>query len=372
VNANSHLEETVRRGIEAIRDKVAQMATLAEGALERSLEALAGRDGQRAYAVILQDRYIDELETELDRLCLEFLVRQQPAGAHLRFVFTTIKVNKEIERIGDYAESVARQVLLVTRSDSALPPLDRLTELGTLALHMFRDAIAALLTRDAGLARRTMAIEERGNALRNQINEDLLRLEREGRLAIEMLTPLMTIARRFERVTDQTKNLCEEVLYLCTGEFIKHPGNEAFRVLFVDADNRCLSQMAEAIGNALALPGFVFASAGLAPVAIDARLVEFMARKGIDISQQTSKTCEQVPNAEHYQVVIALSAEGRKAFPPPPTKTICLTWTTADPIGAPGPHAAESAFESAYKFLDGHVRDLVAAARPEPAKPRSQ
>jgi phosphate transport system protein len=320
LNGHSHIEEAMRWGIEVIRDKVAEMAALAEGALERSLEALAERNGQRAYSVILQDRFIDELETELDRLCLEFLVRQQPAGAHLRFVFTTIKVNKEIERIGDYAESVARQVLLVTRSDAALPPLDRFTELGTLALHMFRDAIAALLNRDADLARRTMAIEERGNTLRNQINEDLLRLEREGRLAIEVLTPLMTIARRFERVTDQTKNLCEEVLYLCTGEFIKHQGTGAFRVLFVDADNRCLSQMAEGIGNGLALPGFVFASAGLAPAAIDAHLVEFLARKGTDISRQTSKTREQVPNVEQYRVVIALAPEGKQAFPPPPPR----------------------------------------------------
>jgi phosphate transport system protein len=81
------------------------MAGLSERALEASLRALVERDRQLAYSVILRDQYLDEMETELNRLCLEFLVRQQPVAGQLRFVFTTIQINKELERIGDYAET---------------------------------------------------------------------------------------------------------------------------------------------------------------------------------------------------------------------------------------------------------------------------
>src|SRR2546425_10500922 len=94
------------------------MAGLAERSLRSSLQALVERNRQLAYAIILRDQYIDEMEKEIDRLCLEFLVRQQPVALHLRFAYATIKINLELERIGDYAESIARQVLKI----SALEP----------------------------------------------------------------------------------------------------------------------------------------------------------------------------------------------------------------------------------------------------------
>jgi protein-tyrosine-phosphatase len=157
------------------------------------------------------------------------------------------------------------------------------------------------------------------------------------------------------------------VLYLCTGEFINHPGAEAFRILFVDADNSWLSQMAEGIGNTMGVPRFVFSSAGIAPEPLEPRLMEFLAKKGVDIARHSSKTREQVPNWEHYQVVIALCDEARKAFPPTPTKTICLAWNLPLPGELNGSaEAVQTAFESAYRSLESQVRDLVEAIRGEP------
>ncbi len=371
MSAPIHLEKSLQRGIDLIRGKVIEMAELGEHALAASLQALTERDRELAYTVILRDQYIDGLETELDRLCLEFLVRQQPVAGPLRFVFTTIKINKELERIGDYAESVARQALIVSALEPQ-PPYAGFIELGNLSIHMFHDAVQAFVNQDADLALRTMPIEERANALRNGINADLTGLHQAGQLPEEALTPLMTTARRFERVADQSKNLCEEVLYMCTGEFIKHPGAEVFRILFVDGDNSCLSQMAEGIGNALGIPRFVFSSAGISPGPVDARLGDFMARKGISISHQTSKTREQVPHCDHYHVVIALCEEARKIFPPPPTKTVCLAWPTANPALAEGSsESVLAAYESAYRFVDSHIRELVEAVRKDPKKPKT-
>ncbi len=352
--------------MDLIRSKVAEMAGLSEHAVQASLRALVERNRQLAYSVILRDQYLDERETELNQRCLEFLVRHQPVAGQLRFVFTTIQINKELERIGDYAESVARQVLAVSGLEPQ-PSYAKFIELGNLSIAMLRDAVRSFLEEDPDLAWRTMATEEQGNTLRSAINAELRDLSGTGQLPMTALNPLMTIARRFERVTDQAKNLCEEVLYMCTGEFTKHKGGDAFRILFYDSNNSCLSQMAEGIGQLLGQPRFVFSSAGITPQPVDERTVKFMAQKGIDLSRQTSKLLEGVPQWEQYQVVIALSAQAMEALPIRGKKTICLTWSIPDPaqVQAP-PEAATAAFESAFQFLQSHIRELVGAILEQP------
>ncbi|HEY7921726.1 MAG TPA: PhoU domain-containing protein, partial [Vicinamibacteria bacterium] len=94
----TRLEESLERDIERIRQQVLEMEALAERALKDCVAALQEGNRQQAYAVILRDQYIDEKEKEIDRLCLEFLVRQQPVGLHLRLAYSTIKINLELER----------------------------------------------------------------------------------------------------------------------------------------------------------------------------------------------------------------------------------------------------------------------------------
>src|SRR5882762_6056448 len=151
----SHFEESLQRDIDRIRGKVSEMGGLAEQALRRSVQALRERNRPLAYAVILRDKRIDELEKELDRLCLEFLVRQQPVAGHLRFAYATIKINLELELIGDYAESVARQVLRVSTLHGQLP-LPMFQELADVSIPMLRHAVKAFIEQDPKLARETM------------------------------------------------------------------------------------------------------------------------------------------------------------------------------------------------------------------------
>ena len=91
LNTHPHLEESLQRDIDRIRTKVAEMAGLTEQALKASVQALTERSRPFAYSVILRDQFIDELETELNQLCLEFLARHQPVAGHLRFVFAAIQ-----------------------------------------------------------------------------------------------------------------------------------------------------------------------------------------------------------------------------------------------------------------------------------------
>jgi phosphate transport system protein len=361
-----HLEESLQRDIDLLRNKISHMAGLAERALRSALQALAERNRRLAYSVIFRDQYLDELETELDRLCLEFLVRQQPAGLHLRFVYTTIQLNKELERIGDYAESIAKQALSLSSLEPP-PSYAAFLELGEVSIQMLQQAVQSFLSQDADLAWRAMPAEERANSMRNAINADLAEQSRKERLPQGALTHLMTAARRLERVADQAKNICEDVIYLCTGEFMKHKGAEVFRILFIDSGNGVLSRMAEAIGNALKLPRLVFSSAAGATASIDPPLREFMAAKSLHLVSQPSAPSSQSPEWESYQVIVALDAAARDALPVRGNKPVVLTWRILDAPSLPGsPEVQQPHFQSAFNSLESHIQELVAAIQDQP------
>lgn len=364
----THLEESLQRDIDLIRSKVIEMSDQVERALKASLQALVEGNRQAAYSVILRDQQIDELENELDRLCMEFLVRQLPVAGNLRFVYATIKINNELERIGDYAESIARQFLLI----SGLDPANfngKFVEIAHLSIPMFHDAVRSFVDKNPELARATMEKEERVDSIRDTINAELVRRRHDGNLPLEALAPLMIIASRFERVADQAVNICEEVLYMCTGESVRHKGTEVFRVLFVDEHNSCRSQMAEGIANSLGLDKFVFSSGGVSPRPLDPHTVRFLAEQDVDISRQTSKSVSQIPNLEHYQIVVSLAKESDEVCPPPPTKTVGLHWHVQDPSRLPGSYEeVRPAYEELFQYLKTHISDLAQAVLGDEAR----
>jgi len=338
-----------------------KMGVLAEGALRACVLALTEKDRQLAYSVILRDRYIDEMEKELDRLCQEFLLRQQPAAGHLRFVYSVIKINNELERIGDYAESIARHFLTLSSIDPQ-PPYDSIVQIAHQSIPMLRNALQSFDEKNPQLARATMEMEDKVDSIRWNITHEFNKLHQENKITLESFPSLMIIANRFERVADRACNICEEVLYMCTGEDIKHKGKEVFRVLFVDERDACRGQMAKGIGKSLASPRFSFYSAGINPRPVDQKTVAFMKEKGIDISNQTSKYLNQIINLEDYQIFVSLCKEATNAFPPPPTKMISIQWEIEDPSRASGTEEQiNAAYEHAYQVLDAHIRDLVEA-----------
>ena len=356
-----HLEALLQHDIDVIRTKLFEMVALDEQALTRAFQAFLGRDRQLAYSVILRDQDVDALETELDRLCVEFMVRHQPVAGHLRFIYSASKIVGELERIGDYAESVARQVLLI----SSIPfevPTDKFHEIVNLAVPMLHNAVRSFLERNPDLARATMTNAPRVNQVRDRINAELLEWRLQGTLPLEALTPMVTIARRIERVSDQATNICEQALYFTTGEYLRHMPREGFRVLFVDDTNGCLSRIAEAVGSRLGAKRFTFSSAGIVAGAVDTQTVRFLAEKGIDISPQASRCVDQVPQFDQMEVMVALCDGAERAFPQRPAKTLGLRWSVPDPFKARGtPAEVRAEYEQAYRTLTGHIRDLVQA-----------
>jgi phosphate transport system protein len=357
----SRLEATLQRDIDRIRSKVKRMGALAEGALRASLHALTEKDRQLAYSVILRDRYIDELEQELDRLCQEFLIRQQPVAGHLRFVFAVIKINNELERIGDYAESIARHYL--TLSDlGPQASYDKMVEIANHSIPMLRNAVQSFAEENPKLAKKTMDMEDKVDNIRWSLTRELRYLYKDGELPLKAFPLFMNIINRFERVADRACNICEEVLYMCTGEYIKHKGKEIFKVLFVDQRDSCRGQIAQGIGNSLGSERFKFFSAGISPHPVDPKTVQLMADKGIDISRQRSKHLNQILGLENYQIFVSLCKEAEEAFPPPPTKMISIHWEIEDPSRLEGSEVEiQTAYEHIYQVLESQIRDLVEA-----------
>jgi arsenate reductase len=227
---------------------------------------------------------------------------------------------------------------------------------------MLHDAIDAFVRQDPTLAKGVILVEPAVDALLGRLNGDLLEALRRQTVLPEMLEPLVNIGRRFERVADQARNVCMETLYMCTGEYAKHPGADTFRILFVGEHNACRSQMAEAVAQSLNQPKFIFSSAGIDPQAIDPRTLAFLKEKGFDVSRMAPKTIYQVPNLDHYQVIVGVAKEAQQAFPRSPRKTVYVDWSIDDPSRVEGsPEEVRSAYEASFRFLSGHVRDLVGA-----------
>jgi len=350
-------EESINRDIGRIREHLIEMASSTEQSLKDSLNACLAIDHKLGYAIILRDQIIDEKEKEIDRLCLEFIVKHQPVSHSLRFIFSAIKLNSEIERVGDYAESMARHLFNLTEWPEEYCK-DHITELATISITMFHDAIQSFIDNSPEIAKKTLVIEDTVDALRDRCIHELLENTKNSRPPL----PLLNIIRRFERVADQARNICMEVLYMCTGEYLKHPNAETYRILFVDEHNSLRSQVAEAIANNLHQSKFIFSSAGIDPEPIDSTTIEFMKEKGYDLSRNTPRSLQDVPNLDYYQVVVALSSKAKPLFPQEPRKTIYLDWKIEDPSSVNADEeTVRAAYENVFYFLNKQITDLVNA-----------
>jgi len=346
--------------MDVIRAKLLEMLAQDERALTQAFDALVNRDRQLAYSVILRDREIDVLETELDQLCLEFIMRHQPAAAHLRFVYAASKIISQLERVGDYAESIARQALLVS-SMTIETPMNDFAELAALAVPMLRNAVRAFAGNDGDLARATMQTEPRVNQIRDRLIAGLIDWRVDGRLPLEALTPLITVARRFERVSDQATNICEQALYFVTGSHVRHSAGVAFNVLFVDANHGALSRLAECAGRSTGEKRFAFFSAGVKPAPAEEAVAALPERYAAEAKSAPGRALADL-DPGGFQVIIALDAEAERAIGEIPTNALRLEWLLRDPAAPGGPAMhIQAAYEQLAHSLGTHINDLMQA-----------
>ncbi len=354
-----HIHERVEHDLGVIRRRLRHMSELVLKALDDAIAAIASHDRRLAYSVVLLDNRIDMLERHIDRLCQEFLVRHMPVAAQLRFIIATVKVNAELERIGDYAEAIARRAVTLSAIKEQ-PERERMFEMARLSFQMLRQAVRAFLDGDHELATGVLGLDKQVDVMNSEIFHSLAH---PAGASPDLTVPfvLLGVLNRVERVADRACNVAEEAIFAARGEVLRHVQRHDIRVLFLDEANDVRSQMAEAIARQLAPVNFIFSSAGTAPAAaLDPGTLRFMALKGTDIARQRPKALADVGRIEDFNVVVTLSQQAEEACPEVPYGAMELNWDIADPSKVTTtPVEIEAAYEATYRELHTKVDELI-------------
>jgi phosphate transport system protein len=354
------LEEVIARDLQEIRDELQKMARLVVRGLKDATQALQSRDRRLAYSVILGDNRIDVLEGHVDRLCQEFLIRHMPVAGQLRFVIAATKVNSELERMGDYADAIARRTVGLVNVPE-LPTTERLFEMAQVAIAMVEEATAAFIDEDQERAQKALDREAAVDALNHDLFHELAHPDR-GESDLTTRFALLGVLNRFERVADRACNVAEDAIYAVRGEVMRHRPRTEQRVLLLSKQDSTLGPMAEAMAQKRAPLMYSFTSAGLEPGDIDTRMVAFMAKRGIEVARNRSRSIEEVGKLDDFQVVVLLSKQAEDACPQLPYKTVALTWELPDPSIVEGtPAEVDAAYSRAFAEIDTKLGDLLHA-----------
>ena len=215
------MEKRFHSNLEQLKMTILQMATLAEKALEKSINALVERDDDLANEVLAGDREINLLEVEVDRHSLRLLALDQPMARDLRFIIGTLRIAVELERIGDQAVNIARRALVL----NSRPPLPRnlsIEELGDTALDMLRTVISSFVNQNADLATDVCKMDDVADDLNYRILKAALDYMANEAPAVKRSVETIIAARCLERAADQATNIAESVIFMVKGVNIKH------------------------------------------------------------------------------------------------------------------------------------------------------
>ena len=199
------------------------MSGLVEQAIFNALNALKYRDVEKSQKVIDEDDNIDQTELEIERTCIELIRREAPMAGDLRRIVASLHIAGELERIGDYAEGIAK----ISITMGAQPPLKELIDIprmGDMAVRMLKRSLEAFISRDADLVRNlSVELEKEDDAVDDlyaKVQTDLLELVKADPENAEPATYLMRVAHNVERVADRAMNIVERALYQATGELV--------------------------------------------------------------------------------------------------------------------------------------------------------
>lgn len=209
------------REIKDLKDKLLELAQLAEQAMERSVTAFLNQDCDLARQVIGGDAAINNLEEAIDGECVRLIALYQPVAIDLRQVMAVDHIIAELERIGDSATNIAEEVLTLERFPPR-PCHEALPRMGENVLKMLRQSLKAFLNHDTGLAREVCRADDEVDALDRSIIEDLLKDMVAHRKAVPAGQCQINIVRNLERVGDHATNIAEQVVYMVEGESIRH------------------------------------------------------------------------------------------------------------------------------------------------------
>jgi phosphate transport system protein len=212
-----HFETEIRN----LKQDLIKMGGMVELAIDQSIRALKDRDPDLAEEVIRSDHLINQLEIQIEQQCSFLLARHQPVAVDLRFIMSCIKINSDLERMGDHAVNIAQRAQLLSKSPPIKPLID-IPYMASLVQNMVKDSLDAFVQKDVAKAEAVCANDDVIDGLEDQINRELLTYMMEDTKNISQALSLTMVAKNLERIADLSTNIGEEVIYIIEAKTIKH------------------------------------------------------------------------------------------------------------------------------------------------------
>ena len=196
------------------------LGSMVEKAIAKSLDALKRRDLEASRQVILEDDFIDEKRFRLEEQCVEIIATQQPMASDLRAIIAILHIAVELERMGDYAEGIAK-ISLMMGDEPPLKPLIDIPRMSEMATDMLRRSLDALVHRDTVAAMGVCQDDDEVDSLYDQVYRELIFFMIQDPKTIQRATYLLWVSHDLERVADRATNIAERVIFMVTGKMVE-------------------------------------------------------------------------------------------------------------------------------------------------------
>ena len=351
-------EERLYRDLTQIREGVLAVGEKVLTAYKNSVHALLTRNHTLAKHIILGDELINIALHKIDERCHKFIAIHLPSGGHLRTISSIIRLNIELERIGDYAVTISRESI---QFDTPIPKeladeIERVADISNRALQMAMDAFRQ---NNADMASTTKRMAKSVETVFEGILDRLVATCKTQPDAVEDMFRLMHVFTKLIRVADQASNICAEILFAVAGT--QRPPR-AYSIWFIDERN-ALSKMAEVIGRKLYPKSAEYASFSSVPVKNHEQgLVDFLAQKGANIQQDRPKmfdlSVQELQNLSENHIMISLRGSINEHVPifktlgRIPYQIVTLEWDIP-------PLQQEQEYEERYREIASKLSELI-------------
>ena len=213
-------------GMEELKQKLLAMAGMAEQAVDRAIEAYRKRDAVLCHRVLEDEPAINRVEREIDELALDLLAMQQPMAVDLRFILAVIKINADLERVGDQAVNIAERARDMAGLPTVELPAD-IPRMAATATGMVRQALEAFIRADAELAQQVLTQDNIVDRMNREIEAAMMAQMKQAPASARQALDTLLIARNLERVADHGTNIAEDVIFWVRGADVRHLGPAA-------------------------------------------------------------------------------------------------------------------------------------------------
>ncbi len=216
-HTNRQFEEDLRN----LRNNLLKMGGIVERQIADAVQAVVNRDSAMAHRVIASDAEVNRMDIEVEELCIKLLALRQPAARDLRFITTGLKINVDLERIGDLAVNIAERALELNQEPMVKPFID-IPRMAVLAQSMVKDSLDAFMREDCALAEEVIRRDDQVDQLNYQIFRELLSYMAEDARTIGRGTRILFVSRYLERIADHATAIGEMVVFMVKGKTIRH------------------------------------------------------------------------------------------------------------------------------------------------------